>query len=163
MNLKKHLKKCYLQLISLKGEPRTIALGLAIGVFIGVTPTIPFHTVLIVIVCILFKKNITAGYLGSWLVSNPLTIPFFYVSQYRLGKCLLGKGYPRFYFRHSSLIDIIQKGWDVIFPLLLGGLIMAPFLAIPSYFIARRLILSVRKHRHEEEHGHGHGQGEEHS
>jgi uncharacterized protein (DUF2062 family) len=149
MNLKKRLKECYEQLISLKGEPDAIAAGLAIGVFIGVTPTIPFHTVLIVILCILMKKNITAGYLGTWLISNPLTIPFFYISQYRLGKCLLGSGYPRFYFRHSSLIAIIEKGWDVFVPLFVGGIIMAPLFAVPAYYIARRLLLAVRTKKHD--------------
>lgn len=145
MNVKAKLKECYEQLVSLKGKPNTIAYGFAIGVFIGVTPTIPFHTVLIVLFCILLKKNITAGYIGSWLISNPLTIAFFYVSQYRLGKLLLGTSYPRFYFRHSSFIEIIHKGWDVLLPLLLGGLIMAPIFAVPAYFIARKLILAVRK------------------
>ena len=145
MNVKAKLKECYEQLVSLKGKPNTIAYGFAIGVFIGVTPTIPFHTVLIVLFCLLLKKNITAGYIGAWLISNPLTIAFLYVSQYRLGKHLLGISYPRFYFRNSSLIDIIHKGWDVLFPLLLGGLVMAPIFAIPAYFIARKLILAVRK------------------
>ncbi len=149
MNLKKRLKEYYEQLISLKGEPDAIAAGLAIGVFIGVTPTIPFHTVLIVLFCVLLKKNITAGYLGSWLISNPLTIPLFYISQYRLGKYLLGSGYPRFCFRHNSVVDIIEKGWDVFVPLFVGGLIMAPFFAVPAYIIVRRLILAIRKKKHD--------------
>ena len=42
---------------------------------VGVTPTIPLHTALIVLIGILFRQNIAAGYLGSWLISNPLTIP----------------------------------------------------------------------------------------
>src|ERR1035437_1511252 len=95
-DMKKHLKKRYLQLISLKGEPHVIAFGFAIGVFIGVTPIIPFHTIMIVLLCILFKKNITAGYLGSWFISNPLTIPVLYVTQYRLGKFILGGSHPHF-------------------------------------------------------------------
>ena len=145
MNIKAKLKEYYEQLVSLKGKPNTIAYGFAIGVFIGVTPTIPFHTVLIVLFCLLLKKNITAGYIGAWMISTPLTIAFLYVSQYQLGKLLLGKSYPRFYFQHSSLIDIIHKGWDVLLPLLVGGFIMAPILAVPAYFIARKLILAVRK------------------
>ena len=149
MNLREYLKKWYEQLISLKGEPRSIACGLAIGVFIGVTPTIPFHTILIVLICFIFKQNITAGYLGSWLISNPLTIPFFYFFQYRLGKCLLGKSCAGFVISDYSLITIIQKGWSAVVPLLTGGLIMAPFFAIPAYFITHKLVLTIRKNRHE--------------
>jgi uncharacterized protein (DUF2062 family) len=149
VKLSHHAKKWYRQLISLKGKPRDLAFGLAIGVFIGVTPTIPFHTLLIVLLCFLLKKNITAGYLGSWLISNPLTIPFLYVTQYRLGKYLLGDGYPRCLVQEYSLLNLIQKGWDVILPLLLGGIIMAPFFAVPAYFIAHKILLTVRKKHHD--------------
>jgi len=82
MILKKRVREFYNKFISLTGEPRQIAAGFAIGVFVGVTPTIPFHTVLIIIIGVILRRNITAAYLGSWLISNPLTIPLFYVSQY---------------------------------------------------------------------------------
>ncbi|MBW1983033.1 MAG: DUF2062 domain-containing protein, partial [Deltaproteobacteria bacterium] len=36
------------QLQELRGKPHEISLGMAIGVFISLTPTIPFHTVLAV-------------------------------------------------------------------------------------------------------------------
>ncbi len=149
MKLSHHAKKWYQQFISLKGKPRDLAFGLAIGVFIGVTPTIPLHTLLIVLICFLLKKNITAAYLGSWLISNPLTIPFFYVTQYRLGKCLLGNGYPLCLIQEYSLLHLIQRGWDMILPLLIGGIIMAPFFAVPTYFIAHKILTTVRKNRHD--------------
>jgi uncharacterized protein (DUF2062 family) len=110
VNLGKRLNTWYKQLISLKGEPGAIADGLAIGVFIGVTPTIPLHTILIILICFLFKKNITAGYLGSWIISNPLTIPFFYVAEYRLGKCLLGNFYKWLTLSDYSLFGMAQAG-----------------------------------------------------
>jgi uncharacterized protein (DUF2062 family) len=154
MKLSRHAKKWYERLISLKGRPRDLAFGLAIGVFIGVTPTIPFHTLLIVLLCFMLKKNLTAAYLGSWMISNPLTIPFLYMTQYRLGKYLLGNGYPRCMVKEYSLLHLIQRGWDVVLPLLAGGVIMAPFFAVPTYFIARKILRTVRKNRHEygEEH-----------
>lgn len=149
MNLGKRLNTWYKQLISLKGEPDAIAAGLAIGVFIGVTPTIPLHTILIILICFLFKKNITAGYLGSWIISNPLTIPFFYVAEYRLGKCLLRNSYKALNLSDYSLFGMAQAGWDVVVPLLTGGMIIAPFFAAPAYFITYKLILSVREKRHD--------------
>jgi uncharacterized protein (DUF2062 family) len=149
ISLKKCSKRWYKQFISLKGDPGAIAAGLAIGVFIGVTPTIPLHTILIITICFLFKKNMTAGYLGSWVISNPLTIPFFYVFEYRLGKCLLGNSYNRPIINDYSLFSIMQMGRDVVVPLLTGGIIIAPFFAAPAYFIAYKLILSVREKRHD--------------
>ena len=65
MILNKRFQTFYEKFISLKGEPAQIAAGLAIGIFVGVTPTIPFHTGIIVLIGLLFRQNITAGYLGS--------------------------------------------------------------------------------------------------
>ena len=44
MILKRRFRIFYERFISLKGDPSQIAAGLAIGVFVGVTPTIPLHT-----------------------------------------------------------------------------------------------------------------------
>ena len=40
--VKRRCHRFYLSFLCLKGDPRKIAMGMAIGVFIGVTPTIPF-------------------------------------------------------------------------------------------------------------------------
>lgn len=144
MILQKRLRIFYDRFISLQGEPRQIAAGLAIGVFIGVTPTIPFHTVLIVFLGLLFRQNITAAYLGSWIISNPLTIPLFYLSQYEVGRILLGMERCRFEFADYSLGHITALGWQILLPLLTGGILMAPFFAVPAFFVTRRLMVSIR-------------------
>ena len=144
MILKKRFLTFYERFISLKGEPAQIAAGLAIGVFVGVTPTIPFHTAIIVLLCLLFRQNITAAYLGSWIISNPLTIPLFYLSQYELGRFLLGMESCRFAITDYTLGSITALGWEILLPLLTGGILMAPFFAVPAYFVTRRLIMSIR-------------------
>lgn len=148
MKLKDRLREWYRQLLSLHGEPHSIAFGFAIGIFVGVTPTIPFHTILIIALCFFWKKNATAGFLGSWLISNPLTIPFLYVTQYRLGKLLLGSHTANAVIRDYSLLNLMHRGWAVLAPCLLGGFIMAPFIALPAYFITYKTIKIVRKKHH---------------
>ena len=144
MILKKRIRAFYEKFISLKGEPATIAAGLAIGVFVGVTPTIPFHTAIIILLGLLFRQNITAAYLGSWLISNPVTIPLLYLSQYELGRILLGMPPCRFEITDYSLGVVAALGWQILLPLQTGGIIMAPFFAVPVYFIAHRMIAAVR-------------------
>jgi uncharacterized protein len=141
----KRIHEFYQQFISLKGEPAAIASGLAIGVFVGVTPTIPFHTAIIVIVSLLLKQNLTAAYLGSWIISNPITIPFFYLSEYQLGRLLLDMGPHPFAFADYSLTTIVAAGWDILLPLQMGGIVMAPFFAIPAYYISNRVIAAIRR------------------
>jgi uncharacterized protein (DUF2062 family) len=112
-----------------------------------VTPTIPFHTGIIVLIGLLFRQNITAGYLGAWIISNPLTVPLFYVAQYELGRFLLGMERSRFELTDYTLGSITALGWEILLPLLTGGILMAPFFAIPVYFVARRLIKAIRTRR----------------
>jgi uncharacterized protein (DUF2062 family) len=131
--------------LSLKGEPRAIAMGLAVGVFIGVTPTIPFHTALIILFGLLFKHNLTAAYLGSWLISNPLTVLILYFSQYELGRYLLGMTHDHLVLTDYSLMSILSMGWQITLPLMTGGFVMAPFFALPAYFMTYRMLLSLRK------------------
>jgi uncharacterized protein len=134
----------YERFLSLRGEPSQIAAGLAIGVFVGVTPTIPLHTAIIVLIGLIFRQNITAGYLGSWMISNPLTIPLLYLSQYELGRVLLGMERCRFELADYSIGAIAALGWQILLPLLTGGILMAPFFALPTYFVTRGLIQSMR-------------------
>ena len=119
-------------------------MGMAVGVFIGITPTIPFHTALIILFGLLWRHNLTAAYLGSWLISNPLTIPIIYFSQYELGIYLLGMTQSQPVLTDYSFQNIISLGWQIILPLLTGGIVTAPFFAIPAYFITYRMVLALR-------------------
>jgi uncharacterized protein (TIGR03546 family) len=147
MIMPRRIRTFYERFISLKGDPVSIATALAIGVFVGVTPTIPFHTAIIVIIGLLFRLNITAAYLGSWFISNPLTIPLLYLSQYELGRILLGLDPYRFDLTEYSLGAIAALGWRILLPLLTGGIVMAPVCAVPAYFISKRLIAAIRAKR----------------
>lgn len=75
--LNNKIKTFYDRFISLKGEPKNIAMGLAVGIFIGVTPTIPFHTALIIFIGFIFRNNFTSAYLGSCSYPIPLPSLFF--------------------------------------------------------------------------------------
>jgi uncharacterized protein (TIGR03546 family) len=144
MIVRRRIRTFYERCISLKGDPGSIARALAIGVFVGVTPTIPFHTAMILLIGLVFRVNITAAYLGSWLISNPVTIPLLYLSQYELGRILLGMEAYRFGITEYSFSAIAALGWRILLPLLTGGIIMAPLIAVPAYFISRRMITAIR-------------------
>jgi uncharacterized protein (DUF2062 family) len=75
MAIKDRIRDFYTRFLSLSGGPEEIARAMALGVFIGATPTIPFHTALVMVSCLTFRQNITAAILGATIVSNPLTIP----------------------------------------------------------------------------------------
>lgn len=141
--LQRKSKEFYHRFISLKGDPRRISMGMAIGVFIGMTPTIPFHTVLVFAFILPFRQNLTAALLGTW-VMNPVTLPVFYLVEYELGRLLLGWERFAIVFNELSFGNILEVGWEIVYPLQIGGLVLAPFFAVPAYFITYHAIMAVR-------------------
>jgi uncharacterized protein (DUF2062 family) len=57
------LHKAYERFIKIRGHPREIALGFALGIFIGMTPTMGVQTPLAVFLAALFKwSKLSAGF-----------------------------------------------------------------------------------------------------
>jgi uncharacterized protein (DUF2062 family) len=144
MTLKDRFRRISARVLALKGDRAAIARGMALGVFIGATPTIPFHTALVLGLGVLFRQHIGAAYVGTWVVSNPLTIPVLYVTQYELGSLLTGMGQGGLQFTDYSLVTICSMGGKILIPLLVGGLVMAPFLALAAFFVTKRLLEKAR-------------------
>ena len=145
MTIRDRINDFYNRFLSLSGKPEEIARAMALGVFIGVTPTIPFHTALVMVICLLFRQNITAAMLGATIISNPLTIPFLYLAGYELGVLVLGLGANPFVLADYDVRSILEIGWHILYPLMVGGLILACVFAVPSYFISRRAVAELRK------------------
>lgn len=143
---RRSLRLLYLRLLRLKGEPEEVAGGVAIGVFVGMTPTVPLHTILAVLIAFILKKSKLAAALGVW-VANPFFLPFIYLLDFKVGQFLTGVRPPSLAVTDFSISQLMEWGWDISFSLLLGGAITGVISAIPSYFIARRLILLYRQKR----------------
>jgi uncharacterized protein (DUF2062 family) len=129
----------------LDGDPHYVAMGMAIGVFIGVTPTMPFHTVLAVGLALILRGSKAAAVLGVWF-SNPFTAPIFYVGSYKVGIYLLGNRAP-FNLKYESLLELINLGKEVTLAMIAGGILLGIFPGIASYFITRKIFTTIRSKR----------------
>jgi len=89
MRFNRQFRYIYLRLIRLRGQPHELALGMALGIFIGMTPTIPFHTIVAIALALSFKASKITAALGTW-ICNPLTIYFIYNYCYKIGSLILG-------------------------------------------------------------------------
>jgi len=125
--------------------PHYIALGMAIGIFVSFTPTIPFHTVIGVFLAFLFKGSKSAAALAVW-VSNPVTVPFFYYAEYKTGCLLLGRSIP-FNTKYESITLLLKLGWDVTMVMMVGGVFLGIIAALITYFVTRRLASAVHAKR----------------
>jgi uncharacterized protein (DUF2062 family) len=143
---KRSLRLLYLRLMRLKGQPEEVAGGMAIGVFVGMTPTVPLHTVLAVAIAFLLKKSKLAAAVGVW-IANPLILPLIYLLDYKLGRVITGKNLPSLVVSDFSLSHLIELGWEISYPMFIGGLVTGLILAIPSYFATKRVVILYREKR----------------
>jgi len=159
MNIHRTGKYYLLKLLRLRGTPRSIAMGAAIGVFIGITPTIPFHTVTILALTILTRTSFIAGFTTSVVVCNPLT----YVPQYFLSLVIgnILTPYHLSWNRIKEVLDIILSdatlqvradamlslGYEALTVMLIGGSVLALPFAVGSYYLVHYLVVSFRKKR----------------
>lgn len=144
MTIRDRINDFYNRFLSLNGKPEEIARAMAMGVFIGVSPTIPLHTALVMVSCLIFRQNITAAMLGATIISNPLTIPFFYLAEYEVGVFVLGLGANPFVLADYDVRSILEIGWHILYPLMVGGLLLACVFTVPSYFITRYAVVVLR-------------------
>ena len=158
MKTSRQLKYYFLRFIRLRGEPHELALGLALGIFTGMMPIMPFQIALAVTLALIFKGNKITAIIGTW-ISNPLNWYFIYYFSYRIGGALMGLSMKNGFF--PSLMTSFQSGEEIIitigkiigagstiiFAFLLGGFLMGIVVAIPSYFIFLNFFQWIRAWR----------------
>jgi hypothetical protein len=119
---------------------------MAIGVGIGLTPTIPLHLVLAVLIAFFMRKSKLAAALGSQ-VANPFFFPFIYLLDYKVGQIITGTRGPSLVFNNFSFSSILTLSWDIYYPLLVGGLVVGSLSLLPTYLATRKLVTLSRERR----------------
>jgi uncharacterized protein len=161
MKLDRLRKYYYLKFIRLKGDPRSLAAGTAIGVFVGLTPTMPLHTIAIIAMTLVTRTSLIAAMTISWIVCNPLTyVPIYYfslvignaVTPYNLSWEKI-KAVLNLLLSHPGLGPSLQAladlGRDAIIVMVVGGCILAMPFTIASYYLSLSLFVKIRKKRSE--------------
>ncbi|RLB24290.1 MAG: DUF2062 domain-containing protein [Deltaproteobacteria bacterium] len=146
----------YLRLRRLRGQPEELAMGMALGVFAGSLPIIPFQTALAVALALCFKASKLTAAIGTW-VSNPFDWYFFYFYSYKFGAVLLGL--PEHKALFSRILNSVQQGHSFlkvaetiletgsVFALafLVGGILIGIALAPISYILSVLLFRKIKK------------------
>jgi uncharacterized protein (DUF2062 family) len=145
LSVKQKIKDFVVQARQLQGDPHSIATGMAIGVFIGVTPTIPLHTVLAVALAFIFRCSKLAAIIGVW-VGNPITIPFFYLGSYQLGAFLFNISTP-FNPDHISINQLMELGLEIAVAMNIGGVLLGIPFGVAAYFVTLKAFKSMRERK----------------
>jgi len=137
MELKRRARYLYLKLIRLKDDPNELALGMAIGVLVGILPIVPFQIIVAVTLALFFKASKITAAAGTW-ISNPLNWYFVYWWDYKLGCFVLG--FSEKNAAISSILAAIKSGQD---PLNIAYRIMESGVMIISAFLAGGIIAGL--------------------
>jgi hypothetical protein len=154
----KTLRYYWLRLVRLKGDPVVLARGVAIGTFVGLTPTVPLHTILITALCALLRGNILAGIIASFLISNPFTMFIHYYAAWKIGVLLTGNHVSWdevqaiVQVAHSAgfleaLRRISRASGQILVTMLAGGVVFALPFGVAAYFFSIYLYAARQRNR----------------
>ncbi len=146
MNLRRTLKYHWLKFRRLQGDPRRLALGAALGIFVGVTPTLPFHTIMVLSLAPLLRVSVITAYMGIW-ISNPLTWVPQYLLAYEVGRYIVFRGEPLRIPEHATLSNLLDLLWRGGLALQVGGIIISIPPAIAAYFFTLWAVKRYRQRR----------------
>lgn len=134
-----------IRLVRLRAEPDAVARGMALGLFIGMTPTFGIQMFLALFFAFVLRQNKIAALIGVWS-TNPLTAPFIYGLEYEVGRVLIGLPRPErvVEFTYEALKGV---GWQVAAPLCLGSLVIGIPVALIGYALTVRFVPSLRQCR----------------
>ena len=132
------LVRTYERFLKIRGQPREIALGFALGLFVGMTPFIGLHTVIAVPLAALLKWNKISAAVAVWF-TNAATAPFIYSITYVVGARIAGikkvfswKDIENF----SAVYRLILHTPEMIWAMVIGGVILGLPLAVAGYYLA---------------------------
>jgi uncharacterized protein (DUF2062 family) len=132
------LRRVYERFVKIRGQPREIALGFALGIFIGLTPTFGIQIPIAIFFAAMLKWSKISAVFGVG-ITNPLTGPFIYGFTYFVGAKILGM---------ESALNLPQNfDWDAVKVMLgkaprmltamtVGGIITGLPLAILIYYLS---------------------------
>jgi uncharacterized protein (DUF2062 family) len=145
-----------LKLIRLRGNPQSLAMGVAVGMLIGISPTIPLHTVAIIGVTLLMRVSTVSALLAATVVCNPLTMVPQYYLCWLVGDFILpGRlSWDRIkevlsLITHESFMDgmrtLSSLSLDAILVMMTGGFVIGIPAAIVGYYYSLRFFIRIRE------------------
>jgi uncharacterized protein (DUF2062 family) len=156
--LRLHLWMALRTLLRLRGTPHAIALGVSIGVFVALTPTVGLQMIIAVFLATVAGGNRLAAAAGPW-ITNPVTIVPIYTFNYWVGWLLVpaAPGVEDFRQELGRMLrqyeeggvfaaagSLFELGFEVLLPLWLGCLLVGLAAAAPAYPLVRRLVVVFR-------------------
>ena len=161
------LRKALRRIMYSRSSTPSIAAGVALGVFVGFTPTVGLQMLIAALLATAFRVNVLAAVVPVW-ITNPFTLMPIYFFEFQVGSWVTGSrggaqviGRLTDLFEKASEISIRdfwrttgrvlsatgQLGGDVLVPLVVGSLIVGVVSAAAVYPAMLWTVSAVRRRR----------------
>jgi len=143
----KRLRVKIRKILLLDCPPNRIAAASALGVFVGFSPYIGFHTVIAIGLSFIFNLPLYPLIVGAY-ITNPLTFIPVYTACYKVGELITGQTAEMpVNFTEMSLTTVLTTAKTFIFPFFIGahllGLILGAITYILTYYLVKKYKDSV--------------------
>lgn len=122
-----------------RATPREIGWAFAVGVFVGCSPVLGFHTVVTLAAASLFRLNRLFAWIGSRM-SNALVLPFIIVAEIQIAHRLRTGEWAGLDWRHFDLEHPLQQVGPLLLDWILGtplvGGILAAIFGLSAWRVA---------------------------
>ena len=157
-----------LRVLHANDPPHALALGLAIGVFVAMTPTIGAQMVIAAAIAASFRANKILAMAAVW-ISNPATMVQIYYVNWRIGQHFVETGIvdgesavqaqitkiiesiggmSNLFFHlldKAFWSELLRLVWALGIELWIGSFLVGLVCALPSYAITRWIITAYRR------------------
>lgn len=122
---------------------RAVSKGVMIGLFVAFIP-MPLQMIPILMMRFIVRFNVPIA-IAMILITNPLTMPFVYLAEYKTGAFILGSELQPVELTLEWFQNNID---DIAAPLYAGTLVFSTVISLSAYFLIQLLwIQSVKRHR----------------
>lgn len=152
------LKDLIKKLLHIEDTPERTALAYCIGIFLGFSPFLGFHTLAGLAIAFLFGLNRVAILLGVW-TNNPWWIVPYYVIATWIGMKVTGYSIEwtrlKEIFQLGRIEGFMSSGFSsqvssqagLLLSFLIGSLILCTFLSLVAYPLSLRWVRFYRSHK----------------
>lgn len=138
------------RLLNLNDPPERTALAFAVGVFIGFSPLLGLHTIIVALVAFIWHCNKVAIFTGAY-VNNPWTLAPIIALSWAIGRRFISA--PESSLPEFSLSAIItfsfwqalSAQWQQLLPFAIGATVLSVLFAALSYPLMLYVLRAYRR------------------
>lgn len=140
------------QLLLMDEPPERTARTFGLGVLVGFSPLLGFHTLIGIAVIFLFRVNRLA-FLAGVFSNTPWTVAPAAALGTSLGVYILGSDTALPEISYDTLSsgrfwsELTADAWNLLVPFFIGNFILSAALAMMAYWILKRFLLQYRARR----------------